>query len=350
MSTSVKKISIKDIAKELNLSITTVSFVLNGKGKKMGISPETNNRVHALIKKRGFKPNNAARMLRNGKSKTIGLIVEDISNSFFGRIAKVIEVEANKNGYSVFFSSTENNNATAKKLINKMKDSSVDGYIITATQGLKTEILKLKEENIPFVLIDRLVPGVDADYVILDNYTGAYNLTKHLIDNNYTKIGFVTIENGMSQMIDRERGYNDALANAKIKTGYNSILKVALGQSDEVIVDRIKNFIAENPAIDSLFFSTNYLGVFGIEAIQKNNLKIPSNIAVVSFDDNVFFKLLTPSITVAAQPIKEIATKAIQHLLKKIESDNKQSRPYGQIIMPDIIVRNSSPKRKLHAK
>ena len=116
----MKKISMKDIARELNISITTVSFVINGKSKEKSISAATVKKVNDLISKNGFKPNNAARILRTGKSKTIGLIVEDIGNYFFGNVAKVIEIAANRNGYNVFYSSTENNVNTAKELINKM--------------------------------------------------------------------------------------------------------------------------------------------------------------------------------------------------------------------------------------
>ncbi len=342
----MKRISMKDIARELDISITTVSFVINGKSEEMGISLATANKVHELIKKRGFNPNSAARMLRTGKSKTIGLIVEDIGNYFFGNIAKIIEVEAHKNGYNVFFSSTENNDNTARELINKMKTSSVDGYIITATQGISDEIIKLKRENIPFVLIDRLIHEVETNHVILDNYQGAFDLTMHLLKNGYKRIGFISIRNGMSQMLDRERGFLDATADARANVEEKTILEVSFEDTGEKIIAAIKKYLKANPELDALFFATNYLGVLGIEAIQQCKMKIPSDIAVVSFDDNDLFRLLTPSITVAAQPIREIATTAIELLLKLINKEQKPSKIIGEIIQPAIIIRNSSPKKK----
>jgi len=333
----------KDIARELDLSITTVSFVVNGKCDS--ISPATVKKVKALIKKRGFNPNSAARILRTGQSKTIGLIVEDIGNYFFGNIAKIIELEAHKNGYNVFFSSTENDDDNAKALINKMKNSSVDGFIITATKGLKEEILKFKNENLPFVLIDRLVPGIESNYIILDNYKGAYDLTKHLLSNGYRKIGFVSIPEGMSQMIDRKQGFIDALNDSKINITAKTILEVSYKDSNKALAT-IKKYIGKNPDLDALFFATNYLGVLGIEALQQRNLKIPEDIAVVSFDDNDLFRLFTPSITVAAQPIKEIATKSIALLLKIINKEQSKARLVGEIIRPTIIIRDSSPKKR----
>lgn len=341
-----KKISMKDIAKELNISITTVSFVINGKSEEMGISTATTKKVNDLIKKRGFNPNSAARILRTGKSKTIGLIVEDIGNYFFGNIAKIIEIEAHKNGYNVFFSSTENDNNTAKALINKMKTSSVDGLIITATQGLKEEIEKLNKENIPFVLIDRLIPEVETNYVILDNYSGALDLTKHLVENGYEKIGFISIYSEMSMMTERERGYKDALAESGLKGAMVPGLKVHFDDSEEDVIKSIKRYLTKYPNLDALFFATNYLGVLGIEAIQKTGLQIPADIAMVSFDDNDLFRLLTPSITVAAQPIKDIATKSIELLLKLIRKDQKQQKVVGEIVQPSIIVRDSCPQKK----
>lgn len=342
----MKRISMKDIARELDISITTVSFVINGKSEEMGISPATANKVHELIKKRGFNPNSAAQMLRTGKSKTIGLIVEDIGNYFFGNIAKVIEKAAHKNGYNVFFSSTEGNDDTAKELINKMRTSSVDGYIITATRGLKEELVQLKKEKVPFVLLDRLVPGVETNYVILDNYRGAYDLTKHLIKKGYKNIGFVSISNGMSQMVDRQKGFVDALSDHKISLNPKMKLEVKFNAAEENIITTIKKYISRNPTMDALFFTTNYLGVLGIEALQRSGLSIPGDIAVVSFDDNDLFRLLTPSITVAAQPINEIANKSIELLFKMIRTETNQRKPIGEVIQPEIIIRNSSPNKK----
>lgn len=345
MANGSKKISMKDIARELNISITTVSFVVNGKSEQKNISAATVKKVKNLIEKRGFKPNSVARMLRTGKSKTIGLIVEDISNYFFGSVAKIIEREAHKNGYNIFFSSTENNFSTAKDLIAKMKNSSVDGFVITATKGLRSEIVKLKKENIPFVLIDRLVPGIKANYVILDNYRGAVQLTKHLLGNGYSKIGFISIISDMSQMVDRKRGVMDALKAAHISITRQAMLEIPFGETNEHIINAIQDFITGNPDLDALFFATNYLGVFGIEALQRNNLKIPADIAVVCFDDNDIFRLLTPSITVAAQPIDEIATHSIELLLHMINNNGKQTKSIGTIISPTIIVRGSSPPK-----
>lgn len=342
-----KKVSIKDIAKELELSITTVSFVINGKSEEMGISEATSSKVLELIKKRDYSPNNAARLLRTGKSNTIGLIVEDLGNYFFGNIAKVVELEASKRGYNVFLSSTDNNPKTAKALIRKMRNSSVDGMIITPTKDLSQELEKLKNDKIPFVLLDRTVPGLSANAVVLDNYKGAFDLTRHLISNGYQKIGFVTIHSDMSQMIEREQGYFAAMDSSKNACKNELVLKVKFDDSADSIISSIMSFVKENTELEALFFATNYLGVHGIEALKQVGKSMPDDLAVVSFDDNDLFRLFTPSITVASQPISQIAVEAIELLLRLIENDVKHESPISKVLEPELIERQSSVQKPL---
>jgi LacI family transcriptional regulator len=337
-----KKVSIKDIAKELELSITTVSFVINGKSEEMGISEATSSKVLELIKKRDYSPNNAARLLRTGKSHTIGLIVEDLGNYFFGNIAKVVDLEASKRGYNVFLSSTDNNPKTAKDLIRKMRDSSVDGMIITPTKDLKQELEKLKNDKIPFVLLDRTIPGLSANAVVLDNFKGAYDLTRHLLNHGYQNIGFVTIHSDMSQMTERERGYLAAMESSTKTSADDLVLKVKFDDPAETVISSIMSFVKENQDVEALFFSTNYLGVHGIEALKQLGKCMPDDLAVVSFDDNDLFRLFTPSITVASQPINQIAVESIELLLRLIENEVKHEMPINKVLEPELIERQSS--------
>ena len=341
----MKKTSMQDIAKELSLSITTVSFVLNGKAAAMGISEATVKKVTELIENRGYKPNSIARVLRTGKSHTIALIIEDIGNHFFGNIAKFIEIIANKNGYKVFFCSTENNNDMAKDLISIMKQSAVDGFIITPTIGLEDELDKLKKENIPFILIDRLLPEIDVNYVVVDNFWGSYQLIKHLLDFGYKNIGLVSIINSMSTFEQRKKGYLSALSDNNIPINTGNILELDFDGTNSEMAKTIQQYLNDNKNIDALFFTTNYLGILGIEAIQLNNLQIGKDIAVVCFDDNDAFKLISPPITVASQPIKEIAVKAVELLLKNMRKGKKAAHTIGEILKPEIIIRQSSPRK-----
>jgi LacI family transcriptional regulator len=146
--------------------------------------------------------------------------------------------------------------------------------------------------------------------------------------------------------VDRKKGVMDTLADAGIKLPEQAILEIYFGENNEDIITAIEEYITNNPGLDAIFFATNYLGVFGIEALQRSNLKIPSDMAVVCFGDNDIFRLLTPSITVAAQPIREIATHSIDMLLNIINNGQEEHEPIGEIISPIIIIRGSSPKKE----
>jgi LacI family transcriptional regulator len=340
----LKKVSMKDIADELNLSITTVSFVVNGKSES--ISAATIEKVKRHIKLRGFNPNNAARVLRTGKSKTIGLIIEDIGNFFFAQMAKVIEREAYKNGFKVFLSSTDADDEKATEILNKMKHSSVDGLIVISTPGLKNEIAQLQKEHIPFVLLDRTIPDLETNSVILDNYKGAQDLTCHLLENGYHKIGYISMRDGMSQLQNRKNGFMDAIKLTKNPLASCKLLELSFYDSNEMILQKIKDFLMHHKELDSLFFASNFLGILGIEAIQQCGFKIPDDFAVVSFDDNDLFRLMSPSITVVSQPVEELAKKSIELLLKCMEKGGQMNQLESVLIQPELIVRNSTKKRK----
>ena len=151
----MKPVSIKDIAGQVGVSTTTVSFVLNGKAKEKRISDDLKNRILEVAASLNYRPNQVARGLRTGQTHTLGLIIEDISNPFFANLAKAVEAEADKFGYTVMFCSTENNEQKASSLLHMLKHRQMDGFIITPTQGMESEVKRLGEEGRPVVLIDR---------------------------------------------------------------------------------------------------------------------------------------------------------------------------------------------------
>src|SRR5688572_9944947 len=168
----MKRVSIKDIAKQAGVVPSTVSFVLNGKAKKMRISDEMVEKIQALVKKTGYQPNYTAVSLRTGRTKIIGLIVEDISNIFFASLAKTIEDEAYALGYKIVYCSTENNDEKGNELIRMLSRQQVEGFLITPSAGMAEEIQTLLDHKQPVVLMDRFFTDVEAPYVLVDNYEG----------------------------------------------------------------------------------------------------------------------------------------------------------------------------------
>src|ERR1700727_1554192 len=323
----MKKVSISDIARKAGVSVSTVSFVMNDKAVKMRISREVIEKVENVAREMGYRPNQLARGLRTGKTKTIGLIVENISNAFFAILAKSIEDEAKKYDYKVVYCSTDNDEEKARELINMLSQRQVDGYIITPTLNLAEDIRKLQAENKPVVLIDRYFPQYDEiPAVLVDNYEGVSRGMEYLFSKGYQKIALVTIETEMAHMKDRLRAYCDVL-NRHGVASQDRIVKIVPYSSDhEAALTEVTDLLKEGAGkdFDAVFFLTNYLGVLGIEAIKKLQIKVPEQLAVLCFDDNDIFRLYTPTISVIRQPIEAIGQKAMGVLLDRLRHTGEE--------------------------
>lgn len=308
-------VSLKDIAKAASTTPSTVSLVLNGKGKQNRISDKLAGKIQETAKKMGYVPNQIAVTLRTGKSKTIGLIVENISDSFFSSLAKTVEDEFRKFGYNVVYCSTENDARTGSELIKMLYNQQVDGYLITPTIGMEAEIKKLLAHNKPVVLMDRFLPDLDSAHVLVDNFQGMLKGVRHLIDSGYKKIGFVTVDLDMIQMKERLRAFQAALKEAGLPEAHGPILTLQYSNTPKQSVHKIKAFLQKEKKLEAVVFTTNYLGVYGLESIQLLQRKVPKDIGVLCFDDNEVFKLHTPNITVVEQPVFEIAQTAVKILM-----------------------------------
>lgn len=334
-----KKLSINDIASQLNVAKSTISFILNGKAKEKRISDELAERVLKYVKEKGYKPNQLAQSLSTGKTRMICLMVEKISDYFFSHIAFHLEVLAYKSGYKIIYCSTENDPEKTRELIQLFRDRHVDGYIITPPVGIEKDIMELINDEQPVVLFDRYFKSIETDYVVLDNYQGTYNAVVHLADKKYKHVAFVTLQSEQSQMIDRESGYNDAVK----KHGLTPIfLKIPFENSAIATANEISLFIKSHPEIDSIVFATNYLALSGVKAINDLQLQIPKDIGVIAFDDHDIFNVYNPTISAVAQPLETMAAELFRILLDKLE--NKV--PIGQfqqiVVPPKLILRQST--------
>lgn len=338
------KLSIKDIAAQLAISKTTVSFILNGKAKEKRISEQLVEKVLALVKQVGYKPNQLAQSLRTGKTKILGLMVEDISNPFFSAIAKHIESKAYQNGYKIIYCSTENNDERAKDFLRMFHNLNVDGYILTPPQGIKEDIQWLVEQGENVILFDRNFEGIYADFVMADNEEGTYNGTQHLIEQGYQKIAFITLSSQQPQMEGRKKGYEMAMEASNL---FPLIQSIDFKSNYQNYTEEITAFIKENPTLDAILFGTNYLGVSGLEAIATIGLKISEDLAIVSFDDIDLFRINTPTITAISQPLEKIAESIINTLLENMDlkKGNESKSSEGKYISTNLIVRQSSVKK-----
>lgn len=336
----IKRHSIKDIASALNVSITTVSFVLNGKAKEKRISDEVAKKILDYAKKTNYKPNQLAQSLRTGKTNILVFMVEDISNLFFAKIARIIEDIAYKKGYKVLFCSNENNDEKSRELIQLFYERQVDGFIIIPSPGIKKQIQMLIDARIPVVLFDRFFPDLETNYVVINNREATYKGTMHLVENNFKKIGFITIDVAQNQMADRLKGYQLALKENSLE---EHVLKIPFYETGSKSGKKqFLKFIKDNPELDAVFFSTNYLTQVGLEVIQENFPEKLLDFGIITFDDNELFKLYTPSISAVAQPLEKIGKELMKIMLELLNPGSDKKELHQVVLNATLIVRDSS--------
>ncbi|TGE22073.1 LacI family transcriptional regulator [Hymenobacter aquaticus] len=342
MSTKVKKRTlINDIASHLEVSIATVSLVLNGKAKQSRISDAVAERVLKYVEEVGYKPNHLAKSLRTGKTHVIGLVVEDIANPFFATVAALIERQAFERGYRIIYCSTNNEPARARELIGMFQERHVDGFIIVPSEGIEKEVSDILREQTPTVLFDRYLPALPTNYVVVDGAQGTADATRHLLAQGYTNVAFVTTDSTQTQMEARLQGYTQVLEAQGLP---QQVKRVTISKDTEPVIADIQLFLASNPEIEAVIFSTNYLCIYGLEAIARLQLAIPAKLAVVSYDDHDLFRLYTPAITVIAQPVESIAKNVIDILLHELQhpTDPAVDSTQGVVLPPALIIRKSS--------
>jgi LacI family transcriptional regulator len=339
----MKRISLKDVAREAGISTSAVSFILNGRAGEMRISKDLEKRVQAIASKLGYVPNQVAVSLRTGESKMIGLVVESIAGHFFGLLAKIIEEEGEKAGYKLLYSSTENKAQRGIEILKMFSQHQVDGYLITPAKGMEKEIQNIAGHNKPLVLIDSYFPSETISYVSVDNYNGTKIGMEHLFEKGYRNIGFVTVDIRLVQIEERKMAFRDALTEHKAKKINDWILEIPYTTTSEEKIKMIRGFIVDHPDMDAIFFATNYLGIPGLECIQQLGMRMPKDIAMICFDDHDLFRLFPGGITAIQQPIDEIAKKAISTLIRQLET-RKQGKPAIEQIklLPRLIQRGST--------
>lgn len=332
-----KRVSLKDIANKVGVSIALVSYVMNGQEKEKRVGKEVVEKIRRAAEELNYQPNQIARSLRMKSTKTIGLIVADIANPFFGQLARIIENEAANFGYTVVFGSSDEDKFKSETLINSLLNRQVDGFIIVPTEGNEVQIRNLLRRKIPLVLVDRHFPEISTNHVVLDNYLASYEATMHMINNGVKNVSLIAYKTSLVHMRERIRGYTEAM----ISSGLSENLEIEEIRYDffdedmESVFTRLLNKI-KNP--QGLFFATNALSVSGLYCMRKHCLTIPKDIAFMGFDGGDSFDLFNPPLSFVKQPLEEIGKEAFNLLLELINGSTKTSQI---MLSPCLIIRNN---------
>lgn len=331
-------ITIKDIAKKANVSATTVSRVINN---KPDVSESTKKKIQKLIKENNYKPNDIARGLVLKKTKTIGLIVPDISNPFFPEIIKGVEHETKDAGYSVIICDTDNQIKQEKSSIDLLLSKQVDGIIMSLSNDSVRDLKSLKESKLSIVQLDRNIPELSYPMVSVDNKLSAYKATKHLIALGHTEIGHVTGELHTKPAQDRLEGYKKALKDSNLSCNKDLIIegKYSKKSGYEAMVKMIKNKMPT-----AVFFANDLMALGAYEALDEYNIKIPDDISIIGHDDIDVSSLIQPKLTTMRQPKNELGKIAAEILIGLIENNNTASEDV--ILNTELVNRQST--QKLH--
>ncbi|WP_312186044.1 LacI family DNA-binding transcriptional regulator [Sphingobacterium sp.] len=325
--------SIKEIAQELNVSKSTVSLVINHKAERARISKELESRVLAYVEKVGYKPNALAKSLATGRSNTIGLIVENIGDSFFGPFALYVEELFRKKNYHVLYSSTLGDPQNARDIIDSMLEKKVEGIILAPTVDLESYQQKIMEYRVPLVVFDRNSPNVETHYVHIDNEVSGRKACVHLNAIGCRNFGLVTIDSDQPQMLARRQAYLDFCNEYNMKPRVLALPYQHLKQKGSHM---LKSWRLQHSELDGLFFTTNYLCVLGLKSLRSERER-GFDYPMLSFDDHELFDILNPKVSCIQQPLESLAKTCAKVLLKEIEQGISTPKEY--IVRSKLIVR-----------
>ncbi|NPD45055.1 MULTISPECIES: LacI family DNA-binding transcriptional regulator [unclassified Lentimicrobium] len=335
-----KKITLSVIAEELKVSKTLVSLVLNGKGDASAINKATQEKVISKARELNYKPNQVARGLRMGTTKTIGLLVADISNPFYARITRTIEHYAEEEGYSLIVCSSDEEQEREKRLVRMLLDRQVDGIIMTTTLSQEDELDSLFPNQYPLVLLDRYLDDSNKNFVGVDNISASKEAINHFINNGHQNIGFLTLTPSyISTLRDRRAGYIEALKENHIGINEDYIIEIDYNLIKAKEYAQIKDFVNRNREITAIFTTNNHLAVACLEAIKELDLKIPEDISIITFDDVELFQYTSPALSTIAQPLADIGHQAVSILMNEIKDSSVSQRT--EILQTKLIIRES---------
>ena len=337
------KATLKQIAKELGVSVSTVSKALNDSPE---ISDPTKQRVQEYAKLKNYKPNIIGLNLKNRSTKTIGVIIPNILNSFFAKVFSGIEKVADEKGYKVI--TCISNESLEKEIgaLEMLSNGTIDGFILSISE----EAQKLQQfghfksiinEGTPIVMFDRTTDEVQCDKVIVDDLDSAENATQHLLKSGCKKIALFSSINNLSVGKLRAKGFYKAIEDKGFTIDENLV----------VLTDNLEDFDAQMPAffnnnkVDGIFALDEHASMVAMKFGIKSGYKIPDNLSIIGFADGLWSKRMTPSLSTVSQHGPEIGEVAAKMLIDKLESKAEDVTYKTTIIKTELRYRDSTNKK-----
>lgn len=340
------QVTIKDIARELGISPSTVSRALKD---HPDISPETKKAVNELAEKLNYQPNIVALSLRQSKTNTIGVIIPEIVHFFFSTVISGIEDVANKAGYNVIITQSNELVEREKASIKTLFNSRVDGMLISLSRETNAydHIDNILAKGVPMVFFDRVYNTINSSKVIVDDLSGAKDATQHLIDQGCKRIAHIEGPPNLDITKQRLEGYLEVLKENKIPVDQELIVSCPSGTIEEG-KSATEKLLKLGNRPDAIFATNDPAAMGAMQAIKEAGLSIPNDIAVVGFSNWIFSALLDPSLSSVDQPGFEMGQEAAKLLIRQIgvkSKDNTEPTPETKVLKTRLIVRDSSVKK-----
>ncbi|MFY7814882.1 MAG: LacI family DNA-binding transcriptional regulator [Chryseobacterium taeanense] len=317
----MKRASIKDIARIAGVSVATVSYVLNRK-EGSRISEATQKKILEVAENINYTPNKIAKSLKMSKSKLIGLIVADISNDFYSNIARSIEDEAMKLGYTLLIGSCDENPEKFKKLTELFSEQQVDGMIVAPVVDSDDAINKLIREEYPIVTIDRYLKNINLPGVMINNFEVSQHICDYLLKKNFNELIYVGYDTELPHLLDRQHGFDkriekSGIAVKRILTGIHNIT--------EEVHKQLKNKLDLSKKT-AIYFSSNKLGIAGLRYLIDNDIQVPEDVSLVAFDETEAYYLFPTEVSFVQQPLAEMARESVKLLDQQINHYNPDGK------------------------
>ena len=313
----IKRATLQDVARAAGVGPMTVSRTINGHPY---VAEETAKKVRAAIRRLGYRPNHAARVLTGQLSRSIGLIVPDIADSFFSVVSHAVQETARESGYLVWLAASDENTTVEAAQVEMMTHHPVDGILLVPADSRNSYLKALVSGTTPIVTIDRPIEIATTDSVGVENRRGARMAVEHLLQHGYRKIACVAANSHLLTIKERVTGYKESMRRARLPCPKELRLS-----SPTLVKSALAELFGSRNRPDALFTANNASTIWVIEALQELKIKIGKDVALVGFDDVAFFTLISPPITAVGQPAAELGNMAARLLLQRINGEFKAS-------------------------
>lgn len=329
------RVLLKDIAERLNVSLTTVSWTLSGQGDAKCISKATQERVRAMAKEMNYRPNLLARSLDKGYSGILGLILPDITDSFYAAIARQIERESEKRGYTMMICSSLYDYQREEDMINLFLGKQVDGIIMAPADRPADAPSACFSDDFPLVTFDQVLPQFKGNSIIVNNFEATQKIISGMIHRGASHIALLSANPRQFTIRERRRGYVAAIEAAGLEVDEGLIAEVPFETYHEDLVDALDGIFRLHPEVDGFFMTSHILALDAFRYFYERHININKGYQLGCFHGIQAFQALASGIRVARMPVEEIGTQAVHIVCEQIEAlrENKTYRP-KQIILP----------------